>query len=157
MRIGRQTRIPSAGQNRKVPVFGALDPSNGRLTAGLLGGKNSACFILFLKRLLLMYPGKHIFLFLDNCSIHHAKAVMRFTADHSDRLTFIWNATYAPQLNLIERYWGHLKAKAIHNYFFETREKLERAIRDAVHAMNRSRKIKMSLHLHTLNSLFEAA
>ena len=157
MRIGEQTRIPSAGQNRKVPVFGALDPHSGRLVAGLFGRKNSACFILFLKQLLRLYAGKHIFLFLDNCSIHHAKVVMRFLADHPDRISVIWNATYAPQLNLIERYWGHLKAKAIHNYFFETQERLEKAIRNAVSVMNRSEKSKMTIHLHTLKSLSDAA
>ena len=44
--------------------------------------------------------------------------------DHRGRLTVIWNATYAPNLNLIERFWGHLKRSAIHNYYFETVENL---------------------------------
>ena len=156
-KIGEQPLVPSAGQNRRVPVFGALDAYTGKATILVAEHKRSADFVAFLKLLLRRYPRQHVLVFLDNCSIHTAKVVRRFWADHEDRLTPIWNAPYAPELNLIERYWGHLKAKAIHNYFFGDVDRLRRAIRQAVTAFNRSRRLRLNLCLESVRSLSEAA
>lgn len=120
-------------------------------------GKRTADFLAFLKLLLAPYAGRHVFLFLDNCSIHSARAAERFFADHRREITPIWNAPYTPELNLIERYWGHLKAKAIHNYYFRTVERLEDAVRQAVAAMNRSRSLRLRLALHDLRSFRKSA
>jgi transposase len=156
-RKGQQPRIPAAGQNQRLPVFGSLDALSGRLLAHTAMGKNSAAFRTHLELLLRTYAGRHIFLFLDNCSIHHAKHIQRFLADHRRALTVIWNAAYTPELNLIERYWKHLKEKAIHNYYFETQAALEQAVRDAVRHLNGSKTLRMTVHLEFLNSLREAA
>jgi transposase len=154
---GRQKRIPSAGVNRRVPVFGALNPLSGRLTAHVARGKNSAEYVRFLKRLIASHGGRHVFLFTDNCSIHHARCVMRFLAEHKESITVIWNAPYTPELNLIERYWGHLKQRAIYNYYFETKQALEQAIRDSVSAFNKSKELNIKINLDYLNSLCKAA
>jgi len=151
--IGEQSTVPSAGQNRRVPVFGSLNPISGRLTVNLPGRKNAEAFLTHLKTLRKAYQGRHIILFLDNCSIHHAKKVRRYLADHKKHFTIIWNAAYTPELNLIERYWGHLKAKAINNYYFGTVEELEVAICDAVHDFNRSGKLRMNCNLEFMHSL----
>lgn len=151
-RVGVQTRIPSAGQNRRAPVFGALDAVSGRAVAWVAPHKRSGDFIAFILYLLGRYENRHLFLFLDNCSIHKAKRVRRILADLKDRVTLIWNAAYTPELNLIERYWGHLKSKAIHNYYFGTIEDLTAAIYEAVTAMNRGRRHRMSLDLNMAQS-----
>jgi transposase len=156
-RIGEPCLVPSAGQNRRAPVFGALDALTGRVTFLLTERKRGAEFIAFLKHVLRQYQGRHVHLFIDNCSIHCSKAVRRFLADHAAELTVIRNAPYAPELNRIERYWGHLKAKAIHNYFFGTLADLKSAIRGAIHALNRSRALKMELGFAMLHSLHRAA
>lgn len=155
--IGQPAFVPAAGQDRKLPVFGALDAQSGRLLTHIAQRKNSAAFLGLLRVLLRAYPSRHIFLFADNCSIHHAKIVKRFLAEYRDRLTVLWNAEYAPELNLIERYWKHLKEKAVHNYFFGSTEALEQAIREATHDLNRSRKLRMTIHLDSIRSLREAA
>lgn len=151
--------VPSAGQNRRVPVFGALDAMTGEVSAMITAKKRSGEFLDFLDWLLhdIYAERDHIYLFLDNCSIHHTKAVVRFLDEHQDRLTIIWNATYAPNLNLIERFWGHLKRSAIHNYYFETVENLEKAIMKAVHAMNQQENHPLRLHLQTAHSFLKVA
>ncbi len=101
------------------------------------------------------YRGRHLFVFLDNCSIHTSKRVQRFWADHKEQLTPIWNAPYTPELNLIERYWGHLKAKAIHNDYFGDEASLRAAIRQAVAAFNRSHVLR--LRLESAHSIRPAA
>jgi transposase len=155
--IGEPCTVPSAGQNRRVPVFGALDARSGKLVFLLTERKRSAEFIAFLRLLLATYRDKHLFLFLDNCSIHYSKAVRRFLADRGANLTIIWNAPYTPELNLIERYWGHLKAKAINNYFFGTVEELESAVRQAVRDFNRSPTLRMKCNLGFMRSLRKVA
>ena len=85
------------------------------------------------------------------------KAVQKYIDDHRNRLTVIWNATYAPNLNLIERFWGHLKRSAIHNYYFETVDNLEKAIMDAVNQLNRQMEHPFRLHLQTVQTLLQVA
>ncbi len=154
---GKQPIIDSAGKNKRVPVFGGLDALSGRLHILATESKCGADFIAFLKLLFRRYAGRHIFLFLDNCSIHHSKLVRRFLADHLDQITLIWNATYCPELNLIERYWGYLKTSAINNYLFESVDALRHAVRDAVGRMNRSKTLRIELQGKYLQKLRGAA
>jgi putative transposase len=151
--------VPSAGQNRRVPVFGALDAMTGEVTALVTAKKRSVEFLDFLRWVMedLYADRDHVYLFLDNCSIHHTKAVQAYLEAHRGRLTVIWNATYAPNLNLIERFWGHLKRSAIHNYYFGTVENLEQAIMTAVDRLNRQKDHPFRLHLHTVETLLQAA
>ena len=151
--------VPSAGQNRRVPVFGALDAMTGEVSALITAKKRSGEFLDFLRWLLedVYADHEHVYLFLDNCSIHHTKAVREYMHEHRARLTVIWNATYAPNLNLIERFWGHLKRSAIHNYYFETVKNLENAIMQAVRKLNRQKDHPLRLHLQTVQTLLQVA
>ena len=156
---GERVIVPSAGQNRRVPVFGALDAVSGEVTALLTAKKCGADFLDFLKFL----SGKHyaeqerVYLFLDNCSIHHTRAVREFLQSQRPRVRVIWNAAYAPNLNLIERFWGHLKRSAIHNDYFQTVENLEDAILRAIHSINRQLDHPFRLQLKTVQPLLAAA
>jgi hypothetical protein len=90
--------VPSAGANRKVPVFGALDAMTGEVTALVTDKERSSEFLDFLHWLVEEIYGdrEHIYLFSDNCSIHHTKAVWEYIKRNKGRLKMIWNATYAP-------------------------------------------------------------
>lgn len=130
--------VPSAGQNRRVPVFGALD-INGSLSCMITDRKRSPEFLGFLRWLNeeVYVSEDHVYLFMDNCSIHKTKAVREYLHSQRHRLTVIWNATYAPNLNDIERIWGFLKRASTNNYYFETVENLELAVMRAVEEHNR--------------------
>ena len=143
----------------RVPVFVALDAITGEVTAMVTAKKRSGEFIVFLDWLVndIGAGNKRVYLFLDNCSIHHTKAVAKFIDDHRERVTIIWNAIYAPNLNLIEHFWGHIQRTAIHNYYFQTVENLEDAIIQAVNTINRNTKHPIRTHLQTEQTLREAA
>ena len=151
--------VPSAGQNRRVPVFGALDAMTGQLTPMITEHKRSDDFIAFLHLLVdrVYADRRHVYLFLDNCSIHHTQAVRQFLAARRERVTVIWNARYAPNLNLIERFWGHLKLNAFHNYFFGSVTALETAIKQTIKALNRDANHPLHLNLRTAQALGKAA
>lgn len=151
--------MPSAGQNRRVPVFGALDALSGEVTALLTLKKCGADFLEFLDFLLGQHYAEQerVYLFLDNCSIHHTQAVRRYLQAVQPRVRTIWNAAYTPHLNLIERFWGHLKRTAIHNYYFQTVDNLEDAILRAINKINRSAEHPFRLQLKTVQPLSIAA
>jgi transposase len=48
----------------------------------------------------------------------------------------IRGAACTPDLNLIERFSGHLKRTATHNRYFQTVESLEEAVTRAIHHLN---------------------
>ena len=136
-----------------MSVFGALDLT-GELSCMTAERKRSGEFLEFLRWLneTIYADAERLYLFLDNCSIHKTRAVCDYLDDHRDRLTVIWNATYAPNLNDIERVWGQLKRASLNNYFFETVENLEDAILAAVGELNRrARKEHRKTMSHSLS------
>ena len=46
-------------------------------------------------------------LFLDNCRVHHSKKVSQLLLEN--RIDVIYNVTYGPQYNPIERVWSQIK------------------------------------------------
>lgn len=136
-----------------MSVFGALD-LEGELSCMIAEHKRSAEFLEFLRWLneTVYADAERVYLFLDNCSIHKTKAVRSYLDEHKERLTVIWNATYAPNLNDIERVWGQLKRSSVNNYFFETVENLEAAILAAIRELNRrARKRHRKTMFHSLS------
>jgi transposase len=151
---GSQVLVPSAGLNRRVPVFGALDAMTGEVTALLTERKRSDDMLDFLEHLFGHYAAfERVTLFMDNCSIHHAQKVRDYLHACRDNVRVIWNAAYAPNLNLIERFWGHLKRSAFSNHFFETVDNLERAIMNQINTLNDSPTNPFRLQLSTVQHL----
>jgi hypothetical protein len=62
---------------------------------------------------------------MDNVSYHKSAAVQAALSLFEHRLLVIWLPPYCPELNLIERYWKHLKKLACVN-------KLHDSINDVV-------------------------
>jgi hypothetical protein len=73
MRGGHQADVATPGQNRKRSILGALELETGALHYTLTLGKKAVDFIAFLGKLTSAYPGRPLYLVLDNASIHHAK------------------------------------------------------------------------------------
>jgi len=117
--------------------------------------KRSSEFLEFLRWLdeVVYSDVQRLFLFMDNCSIHKTKAVFSYLQDRSQKMKVIWNATYAPNLNDIERVWGQLKRSCVNNYYFETVQNLETAVLQAIRQRNRSTRKQNAI----LHSLCEAA
>lgn len=134
---GKPRTIPAAGTNQRRALFGALNPHTQRLILQTAVEKSAEGFVAFLRMLLRSFPSKHIDLVLDNGPIHTAKVVRDFLHEHARRITALWLPKYSPNLNLIERVWGHLKRAALSNVFFRTTGRLLVAVHRAVSAFNR--------------------
>jgi putative transposase len=111
---GQQARIPTPGTNRKVGIFGALEPATGRWTYGLYPQKGAVEFIHFLERLL-AYPGRPILLILDNASIHTARPVRTWLGLHPS-VEVLFLPTYSGHRhNPVEKVWWRLKQRVAAN------------------------------------------
>lgn len=76
---------------------------------------NQQKFLEFLEEISASVDGDHVYIFLDNCTVHHGKQIYDkdIGLDHWKRLnlTPVWNVAYKPEYNAgVEMYWAQLKA-----------------------------------------------
>ncbi|GAB3002160.1 hypothetical protein GCM10023080_079780 [Streptomyces pseudoechinosporeus] len=106
---GMRQQVATPGKNRQATVFGALEMATGTWHYAL-GRRTAAEFTAFLRALLTACPtAPAVAVICDNDSIHHAKAVTDWLADHP-RLHLLFGARYSPHDNPVERIWAVLKA-----------------------------------------------
>jgi hypothetical protein len=146
-RRGADLRVPAPGQAKKIAMMGALDHAARRLIVHTSRTKRSADFIALLETLDSLYgpkpgmPMKPVVIVLDNGPVHVSKATTAALAARSHWLTVEWLPKYAPELNDIEVVWRDLKAHHLAHQTFTNPETLDRAIHDAVTALNAERNV----------------
>lgn len=138
-RIGRQPRVPSPGQNEKKVVYGAVDYASGKIVTLITDTKSGLHFIAFLTLLLRTYAGRRIRLVCDNARYHHTRAVHDWLDGHRRWIEVYWLPAYCPDLNLIERLWGHLKRTVLANVLFHGIHDLVNAFQTGVRCVNARR------------------
>ncbi len=114
-RVGEQPKLPAAGTNRRVTVFGSVEAFGRGRVEVVCEGQNSACFLRYLEVLdrRRRETGREVFLVLDNGPAHKKSKVSRAAlAEREGWLHPIWLARYSPHLNLKEREWRYLKRDA---------------------------------------------
>jgi hypothetical protein len=74
-RVGEQPRLPAAGTNRRVTVFGSVEAFGRGRVEVVREGQDSACFSRYLEVLdqRRRETGREVFLALDNGSSHTSK------------------------------------------------------------------------------------
>jgi hypothetical protein len=112
MKRGQQRIIPALrpGSKQHRHIFGAYRWKDDQIRWKMADWKNSQLFIEFIEYLLVeQFPTGRIVLVMDNVSYHKSAAVPAALSLFEHRLFVIWLPPYCPELNLIERYWKHLK------------------------------------------------
>ena len=124
LRRGQQARIPTPGGNRKRSVFGALDLATGAWHYAVEPRKRAVEFVAFLERVVAAYPDRPVLLALDNASIHTAKTVRAWLADHP-RVEVLYLPAYSGhEENPVEKVWWRLKDKVAANRLHGSLEEL---------------------------------
>lgn len=136
--VGRQPEAPAPGKNEKRVAYGGIDYLTGRITHTMAATKSGGNFIRFLEALVAVYAGRKVVLVCDNGSFHHTRAVRAWLAAHPSVAVF-WLPPYCPDLNLIERLWGHLKRVVLANVLFRDMDELEAAFRGGIERVNARR------------------
>lgn len=126
---GSQEEVLTPGKNEKHYLAGALNPHTGELLHCLGSRKNNGLFRDLLTLLDRTYPEpwvSRLYVVVDNYSIHKAKAVNKWLADHP-RFELLWLPTYCPRANPIERAFGDVHDKCTRNH---KRKRLRDLVRD---------------------------
>jgi transposase len=143
---GADLRIPAPGQAKKIAMLGSLDDRTRQLIVHTSRTKRSSDFIAHLEQLDRLYgptpgqPTKPVVLVEDNGPIHTSKLSQAALAARAHWLTVEWLPKYAPELNDIELVWRDLKAHHLTHQTFVNAVALDKAIHDAVGALNSERK-----------------
>jgi transposase len=144
-RRGAELRVEAPGRAKRRALLGALDHARRELTVLTSATKRSGDSVALLGRLDRDYgpaPGREDrpgVLVLDNGPIHTSKASREALAARP-WLTVEWLPRYAPELNDIERSWRDLKRHYLAHQTFRDAGQLDRAVHEAVHALNRERR-----------------
>jgi putative transposase len=135
---GQQKVVPTYGKHHGAKLIGALDYETGEVfcTQELQYTANE--FLSFLEKLLEKYPDQKLTIILDNAKIHHAKLIQPFLEKNKAVLTLLYLPHYSPQLNLIEGLWGWLKSSVINNVFFDSVQKIRKAVQEFINEINKN-------------------
>ena len=91
--------------------------------------------------------GRRIVLVCDGPSFHKTKKMLAYLPTVAPFLTVFWLPAYSPDLNLIERLWGHVKRSHVANVLFRSQFELHHVLTDVFAKLNRRRG-------HVLNVVF---
>lgn len=130
--MGHQPEIPAPGKDEKEVIYGAVDSVTGKSTYTVADSKCGAAFVAFLLVVIARYAGKKVRMVCDNGRFHTTKAVRAFLEANTDKIEIYWRPPYCPDLNLIERLWGHLKRTVLANVLYRTLDDLVSAFRKGV-------------------------
>lgn len=115
---GEQAQVPITGRNAKRVLLGAINPRTGHRILGRGADLRQPDFQAFLRRLRHGYPGRPIWLLLDEAPSHTAGQSQRLAAQLDIRL--IWLPKQCPELNAMDHLWREVKDEITANYQFET-------------------------------------
>jgi transposase len=144
-KLGADLRVPAPGQAKTIAMLGSLDHLTRQLIVHTSPTKRSRDFVAHLEQLDRLYgprpgqPVKPVVLVLDNGPIHTSKLSLAALAARAHWLTVEWLPKYAPELNDIEGVWRDLKAHHLAHQTFLDVDALDRAIHQAVAALNEER------------------
>ena len=120
-------------------LFSALSPTTGKGFHLLLPAMNSDIMKIFLLELKKQHPNQEVVVVLDNAPCHRRKDLHNI-----EGLTLVNLPPYSPELNPVERYFEEIRRGAA-NRVFESLEKCEELIIEAVNSWDNSTKLKQLL------------
>jgi hypothetical protein len=89
------------GRRGKLWVFGAFEPRTGLSLTTCAPRRDSLHFTLFLDEVVDRWSDRSLVIILDNLSIHRSLDTLLWATAHL-QVSFLFQPTYAPWLNLIE-------------------------------------------------------
>jgi len=128
---GQQHRVNSPGiENPWYALFGSLEYPTGEGVYTIHQRKRHQEVQAHLEVLLERDPEAFWIVVLDNASAHTTPKLDEFLTQHQDRLALMFQPTYSPHLNLIERLWRFMRGQMTRNQFYDSLKDLAEAIVD---------------------------
>jgi len=141
---GQQKVIPTFGKHWGAKLMGTLDYETGEIFCVQEEQYRAKEFLSFLEKVMGKYEGERIVMILDNAKVHRAKLIQPFLEQHKDLLTLVYLPPYSPTLNMIEELWGWLKSSVINNVFFDSVQKIRKAVQGFIRHINETPEVTMN-------------
>lgn len=126
---GSQRRVASPGsENPWYALLGSLEYPTGEGLYTIHARKRHQEFQAHLEALLAAEPEDVHIVVLDNASAHTTPKLEPFLTQHQDRLALVFQPTYSPHCNLIERLWRLMRGQMTKNYFYQSLKELADAV-----------------------------
>lgn len=126
---GTQLRVESPGlANPWYALFGSLDYPSGEGLYTIHERKRHQEVRAHLERLLDSDPDAFWIVVLDNASAHTTPKLEAFLLQHQARLGLVFQPTYSPHVNLIERLWRLMRDQMTRNQFYDSLKEQAEAI-----------------------------
>ena len=129
IKCGSEHEIPSNTGRKRVNINGVINLSDMRPIVRFDDTINAASTIALFQQIEQSNDkaGK-IHIICDNARYYRSKAVKQYL--ETSRIELIFLPPYAPNLNLIERYWKFFKKKILYNHYFGTFDEFRSACED---------------------------
>ncbi|MGQ9588497.1 MAG: IS630 family transposase [Thermoplasmata archaeon] len=127
-RVGEPMKVNAAGKDRKLNLFGTVNPGTGTIVARFCQRKRGSDFVAFLRQVARRYRGWKVKIVLDNYGVHFTKRVQEFLDGLDGRIELVPLPTYSPHLNPIEGFWLFLKSHVLSNHLYEDLKELKRTV-----------------------------
>jgi putative transposase len=131
-KIGRLSHESKRGGD--ASLLACLEVDRGQIRAPIQRN-NGVTFMRFLRRLLLAYPDKDLYVILDNGSAERSKKMMAWVRKQ-ERLQLSFTPTHASWLNQTEIWFGILARRAVRRGIFKSRDELIRRLLTHIRAWN---------------------
>jgi hypothetical protein len=126
---GSQLSVESPGVNNPwYALLGSLEYPTGEGLYTIHQRKRHQEVRAHLELLIERDPDAFWFVVLDNASAHTTPKLEEFWTLHKDRLCPVFQPTYSPHLNLIERLWRLMRGQMTRDQFYQNLKELAEAI-----------------------------
>jgi len=128
-RRGHQRTVATPGKNQKRYLAGALHARTGKVLWSEGSSKNTDLFLALLEHLRARYrSARRIVLIVDNYGIHKSRLALAWLK-HNPKFELLFQPTYHPWVNHIERLWKQLHDVVTRNHAYTSMNELMRAVR----------------------------
>lgn len=119
IKCGAERTIPSNTGRQRLNINGVISLSNLLPIVRFDDTINAASTLALFKQIEMVNEkaGK-IYIICDNARYYRSKDVRKYL--EKSKITLVFLPPYAPNLNLIERYWKFFKKNVLYNRYFET-------------------------------------
>ena len=120
-------------------VYGALNFTTGQVVYDIRKTKSGLGFHDLVERLVqrAKQTGRKIVLVCDGPAFHKTKKMFAYLPTVARHLEIFWLPAYSPDLNLIERLWGHMKRRCIANVLYRSEFELYQAVDTVLSSINK--------------------
>ncbi|MEM0343593.1 MAG: IS630 family transposase [Thermoplasmata archaeon] len=125
--VGSPTKVDAAGKDRKLNLFGVVNPDRGAVTR-FCQRKRSGDFVAFLRQVARHYRGWKVKIVLDNYGMHFTRRVQELLGRLNGHIELVALPTYSPHLNPIEGFWLFLKSHMLSNHLYGDLRELKRNV-----------------------------